>query len=520
MAYGRVLMRPRAEERCRLVVTGTFGRCAIDGLARNPIDVDSCPYESGLPASASNREGSECGPGKSSRMKAWATATAGLHAVRIVFGRFAVARSLPMTVFVSLGIQLANLASGVVLARALGPVDRGELAIAMLWPTLIAGLGLLGVSDAVVYLVGRDGDRSAEVLSGSLLVGVIQGALLLGLGWLIVPYVLAGKPADVVNASLFYLWFIPLVPLTGYPLALFQGRLLLAPFNLARASVHIFYTAALLAMWLAHGVTIRSALVASLVASCLTLLLTFWLVVTRVPLRPRLSLGVIRLLLTYGAKLHIGNVATLIVQRADLLALTLLAPAAVLGNYVVASAIGVGAGLIPTAASIVLFPAFSNREESDYPRSVARFLMVAGGFTVVAGPVLTLLLPWTLPILFGPAYAPAVSTAMILVLAYLVRGWNQMLFSILRGTGHPLSASTAEAGGLVVMIILLAFLVPRYAGSGAAVSVLVGACATLTWVVLRTLSASRLTTQRMFSFWSSDLAVLLRLVRQQRATGS
>ena len=459
--------------------------------------------------------------GKSSRKKArLATATAGLQATRIVFGRFALARSLRMTVLVSLGIQVANLASGVVLARALGPVDRGELAIAMLWPILIVGLGIMGISDAVVYLVGRDGDQSAEVLSSALLVGMIQSVILLGVGWLIVPYVLAGKPADVVNVSLFYLWSIPLALLAGYPLALLQGRLLLAPFNLARASVHIFYTAVLLVMWLAHGVTIRSAVVASLVASCLTLLLTFWLVVTRVPLRPRLSLGVIRLLLTYGAKLHIGNVATLIVQRADLLALTLLAPAAVLGNYVVASAIGMGAGLIPTAASIVLFPAFSNRQESDYPRSVARFLMVASGFTVVAGPVLTLLLPWTLPILFGPAYAPAVPTAMILVLAYLVRGWNQMLFSILRGTGHPLSASTAEAGGLVVMTILLAFLVPRYAGSGAAVSVLVGACATLTWVVLRTLTASRLTAQLMITYWSSDLANLIRLVRVPSATES
>jgi len=421
---------------------------------------------------------------------------------------------------VSVCIQAANLGSGVVLARALGPVDRGELAIAMLWPTLIAGLGVLGVSDAVVYLVGKDGDRSADLLSGSLLVGIIQSVLLLGVGWLLVPYVLAGKPADVVNASLFYLWFVPLALLTGYLLALLQGRLFLAPFNLARASVHIFYTGALLCLWLIHGVTIRAALGATLAASCVTLLLTFWFVVKRVPLRPHLSRTVIRSLLTYGAKLHIGNVATIVVQRADLLALILLVPAAVLGQYVVASAIGMGAGLIPTAASLVLFPTFSNHEQDDLPRSVARFLMVAGGFTVVAGPVLTLLLPWTLPFLFGAAYASAVPTSMILVLAYLIRGWNQMFFSILRGTGHALSASTGELGGLVVMIVLLALLVPRYEGSGAAVSVLFGACATLTWVVLKTLTASRLTAQLLIAYWSSDVAHLIKLVRVPSSKGS
>lgn len=442
-----------------------------------------------------------------------------LYEVRALLGRSAILRSLPTTILISICIQAANLGSGIVLARALGPASRGNLAIAMLWPTLIAGIGGLGVAEAVTYLSGRNSARSDEVLNGSLVLGLLQSVALMGIGWLIVPHVLAGTASEVVDASLLYLLVIPLYPLTLYPLGFLQGRLLLGRFNIARICVHVIYTVALVALWAAQSVSIRSALIASLVATFVTCLITLWLVARRLEIRPSLSLSIIRALLAYGAKLHIGNVATLVTQRADLVALSVMAPAAVLGNYVVASSIGLGAALIPSAVSMVLFPIFSNQEKDSVPRGLARFLLAASGVTMIAGPVLAVALPWTLPYLFGSAFAAARATATVLVLAYLVRGWSQMVTAILRGTGAPFLASAGELIGLIVTAALLIRLVPGNGAYGAAIAVLAGASAALMWVLVQSFRTSRLTAPRMLSYWSADTIKFVRLVRKHPAAG-
>jgi O-antigen/teichoic acid export membrane protein len=415
---------------------------------------------------------------------------------------------------------VVNVGSGVVLARALGPTGRGDLAIAMLWPPLIAGLGMLSVSDAVTYFVGRDGERASDILSSSLLLGIVQGLVLLGAGWLVLPHLLAGKPSSVISASLFFLLVVPLNPFIGYPLAVLQGRLFMQPFNLARASIHVFYTAALVALWGAGAVTVQTALAASLLATVLTCLLTFRLVATRVEVQLHFTLGIIRSLLKYGIRLHIGSVAVFVSQRVDLLALTFLASSAALGNYVVASAIGAVAGLVPSAVSMVLFPVFSNRDRDTLSRALARFTLVGGGTTVLAAPIFAFVFPWMLPYLFGSAFAPAKPTSVILILASLVRGWNLMLSSILRGSGSPMLASAGEVGGLVILAILLINWAPQYGAYGAALAVLVGALTTCAWAMFQSFRVSRLSMRRMLSYWSADLERFRMLVSEPHVGGS
>jgi len=50
--------------------------------------------------------------------------------------------------------------TGILLARTLGPRGRGELAAAILWPTLIMTLGTLGMTEAITYHTAR---RSASL---------------------------------------------------------------------------------------------------------------------------------------------------------------------------------------------------------------------------------------------------------------------------------------------------------------------------------------------------------------------
>ena len=64
-----------------------------------------------------------------------------------VLTRIDAGRRHPVTLSLaaSVAIQGLNVLTGIVLARTLGPAGRGELAAVMLWPSILAAVGSLGV---------------------------------------------------------------------------------------------------------------------------------------------------------------------------------------------------------------------------------------------------------------------------------------------------------------------------------------------------------------------------------------
>src|SRR5688572_7701167 len=65
--------------------------------------------------------------------------------------------------------QAALVVSGILAARALGPENRGHLALLTLVPWVVCQLGLLGVPNAVTYYVARD-HRAAPAIMRTTLV--------------------------------------------------------------------------------------------------------------------------------------------------------------------------------------------------------------------------------------------------------------------------------------------------------------------------------------------------------------
>ena len=60
-------------------------------------------------------------------------------------------RDVSISFATTLYIQVVNVATGLLAARLLLAEGRGELAALMLWPGLVAELGCLALSDAMLY---------------------------------------------------------------------------------------------------------------------------------------------------------------------------------------------------------------------------------------------------------------------------------------------------------------------------------------------------------------------------------
>src|SRR5437016_2490003 len=85
-------------------------------------------------------------------------------------------QAFAQTFATNVAIQACTILQGILVARALGPVGRGQFAAAILWPGLFAAMGGMGVSVALARRAGRAGDLAPVIRSGltiTLLTGIL-----------------------------------------------------------------------------------------------------------------------------------------------------------------------------------------------------------------------------------------------------------------------------------------------------------------------------------------------------------
>jgi O-antigen/teichoic acid export membrane protein len=420
----------------------------------------------------------------------------------IRFGKF---EPLTVTIGTSFLIQLVTLLSGVVLARGLGPEARGQLAVVLLWAPLLAGLGGLGVAEAVAYHASKELKGHSDALTSAMIVALPQSMALMLIGLIVLPFALAGKPAYVIQDAVIYLVVIPLNPLSLYPLAVLQGRLSFSSFNLVRLLVNVAYTAFVVILWALGSLSVFAAMAASLAATFATCGVSLYLVWAHGYVNWRPASWLFRSLLTFGLKIHVGNIAGILGTRLDILFLSFLSSAAVLGHYTVATSVASGIALVPNAVSMILYPAFSRDAPSDRPRRLSRLLLVGTALTVVVVPAAIILVWPLIPFVFGNAFRSAVPIAQLLVGGYLLRGWSAVFAAVVRGSGHPFTASVGDVLNIVAFAPLLMVLARPTFGTGAAIALTGAAAVQVAWLGIQAFRCTGLTIESMFGTWLTEL---------------
>lgn len=339
---------------------------------------------------------------------------------------------------------------------------------------MFAGVGGLGIAEALTYFASKETPAPSPALSAAIVIGIAQSVVLCVLGYLLMPVLLAGHGQDTLMAGRVYLLVIPLnLILTLYPSALLQARLSAVAFNVGRMTVHIAYTAILLAIWSQRDITVLDATWASLAANCFTAAVIWPFVVRQGHFLSAPSLSKVKELLAFGAQMHVGNIASVVVGRLDLIALSLLGQPSALGLYVAASSVGAIAQLLPTAASLVLYPRLAAATALRRRTLLKRLFLVGGLATAVSLPVSLVIAPPAMQILFGAKFDGLQNIVRLLLLASVLRGWALILTVNLRASGLPLRASVTEWIGAIIFACVLLIAVPPFGAAGAAIASLI-----------------------------------------------
>jgi O-antigen/teichoic acid export membrane protein len=359
--------------------------------------------------------------------------------------------------------------SGVILARWLGPYDRGILALALLVPSTVVTVVKLGVSQSTVYYINRKEASVDQVASNSVYLALGLGALSFIVVWLLRDdlEVLRAVPSW---ALAFALVRVPLLLLDNYLYGVLQATGKFGIYNsrlLLSEALRLVLVATFI-MWFNLGL-----MAAVIIYTAVAVVNMSWLMFTMsrtVHLTAGFDRGLLTNMLSFGVRSYVQVVTAHMLLRISIYMVQSYLGPEQTAFYALALHLTETVLEVPQAIGLVLYPRLASLPEDEVHRLTAqtcrRTLMVTAPAALAMG----LVGPWLITAWYGQAYAPAgaplpwaaAGVAMMSIFVIITRDF----------TARSKQRVNTAAGVLALIgnIVLNIYVIPRYGITGAAFS--------------------------------------------------
>ena len=118
---------------------------------------------------------------------------------------------------------VSGLITSLLTAWALGPEGRGDLAVIVLYPNIVALVIGLGVPQATKYFTARNSSRTSLLFSNAICFAVVAGLIALLLAEMVVPRLIGDRSGEVMWLVRAYLINIPFALLYDVMAAMLEG---------------------------------------------------------------------------------------------------------------------------------------------------------------------------------------------------------------------------------------------------------------------------------------------------------
>lgn len=323
---------------------------------------------------------------------------------------------------------------------------------------------------AVAYYGSRGDRRSGAILGTTLTYALCMGAVLVPLARLLEPHLADvfsrghGGGAWVVAAVLVPLTFLDY---TTQNQVLGQKRF--GRYNAIIVSAKVVSLVGVVAFVRLAGLGVTGGLIALGVGSLTTIALSTPYIVAEG--RPSVDGGLLRLMLSYGARVQVGAIFSTLNYRLDVVVLQFFRPLSEVGYYVIAQIIAELVTILSSGFAVSILPLVASAGEGEDSESLTvRSLRHHGILSIVAivanaffG---TAVIWWA----YGPSYHAAIVPMLILLPGMWFLGTGTVITGDLRGRARPGTASALSGLAVVVTVGLDLALIPPFGVTGAAVA--------------------------------------------------
>lgn len=364
----------------------------------------------------------------------------------------------------------AGFLAQMILARTLGPHDKGVLDLFLLVPFVVSGVTDLGLLSANTYFAGKGTIEIRSLHGNSLLWSAGIGILALGAGVIIV--VFSGSPFPSLTSGFFLLAISGVGPSLYF--SLWSG--LMYGSDEARSVYRIsglFSIVSLFAYALAIllGLSLIWFLFLGILLLLVRALISLFSMRARIPFSFRLDHPALKQSVMYGLGPYVGLAFnTLHFRLNQFVVESMLGPAA-LGNYALAVRVGELLWLfdyVVVTASLYRITAGPKEEAILAAQRAFRFVTLLVGS--LAG-LMALSAPLLIPFFFGELFQSATAALWVLLPGIVFWSMGRALSPLISFQyGKPWYNTFSAAGALVLNICFTLVLVPRFGIEGAALA--------------------------------------------------
>ncbi|KJH74682.1 oligosaccharide flippase family protein [Pseudomonas gregormendelii] len=422
----------------------------------------------------------------------------------------------------SMGTKLAMIAvrllRNVLLARILGPSERGLFALLSTLPELISAATSGGLNSAVGFQAAQH--RPMGLLLSQVLV---YGCLLAGLLTLVVVALTRefGSELDITLQLGLLAWLlllaVPLTVLKSGLLTLHNASGNVMAFNVLRLIESVAPLLLFLALfWMWKNAALEAALI-SWLAGLSMVVLTGWIWLKRAqPVILQWDRASQKELLRYSARSHPDLLFQQVILRSDYLFIGALLGTTALGHYAMASAAAELLLIVPEAVTTPLMKNLLQQEKGIEKLTPLALRLTA---TVMIGACLSMALigEWLIITLFGVAYQPAYPALLALLPGLLGLCYMSILRLDLLGKNRPGAISMLMGFSALLSLPLNLILIPAYGIVGAAAASSIAYLAVTVALLLLYCHLSRVPIWQTLIILPSDVAPMLQMLQRKSA---
>jgi O-antigen/teichoic acid export membrane protein len=354
------------------------------------------------------------------------------------------------------------------LARALEPAGRGEVAFITVTAMVVARTANLGLNEATRVFVAQRPAQRATLLTNLVLAAIglsIGGALIVCGALAALPGV---RPPSIGTRQLVIVLLATLATALVYAgYSYLQGCSRFRPYGLVQSTGSWLYAALLATIWVGPGLTATRAASAWVVSQAIPAIVLLGACERGIGIgAPNLAL--LRESVGFGMRAWGGGLSHFLNARTDQILTALIASEATLGIYAVAVNASEVLFYLPTAVAAALLPVVAREAGSHVAERTLRVFRAVVLVTAVATALAAVVGPMLIPLVFGQAYRQSVGPFLWLLPSALGFAASVTFSTALVASDAPGLSSLGPAVSLISGIALDLVLIPSYGASGAA----------------------------------------------------
>jgi O-antigen/teichoic acid export membrane protein len=378
-------------------------------------------------------------------------------------------KNISFTFFSRIILLLLGVIINIIIARLLGPLGKGTIALMNEFFFISSTIALMGVHEANIYFLGNEKFKHRDIFSNAIYQTIIS-TLLVYIVFFIIKNWLLHSILRNINESVFF------IALGLFPAFFYQSHIIMM---LLGKKNYIGYNSVLIVqplctvifqLILIPRLGINGAIL-SIAIGLFIADLTGTILLLRYgspSLLPNLSYW--RTAFFYGVKSQAGLLLSYLNRRLPIIMINLYLSTVSVGYFALALTIAEFAWYIPESVGVILFPEISSTNKEHAGRVAALATRNTLFIISVVGLLLIIGADFIIKLFFGPSFIPSIPILRILVPGIVIFSVNRVLCSYFAGTGKPEYGTYTSLASFFFLFTLILILVPKIGLIGAPIA--------------------------------------------------